>query len=81
MLQVQMGSRLDELLHTLERASCIRVQGANFLNGAGNQPAWIPDVPEVGELADLLIAALKVRTTKMEPGITQPDSTRKKLAQ
>lgn len=81
MVQVQMGSRLDELLRTLERASCIRVQSGNFLNGAGHQPAWIPDVPEVGKLADLLSAALKVRTTEMEPGITQPDSTRKKLAQ
>lgn len=68
--QVNMGSRLDDLLRATEGAGAIRVQGSRLLVGTSALPAWIVTTPEAVELAKLLDQALRVQVPAADAGIS-----------
>jgi hypothetical protein len=66
--QVNMGSRLDDLLRATESAGCIRVQGSQLLAGTAVLPAWIVTTAEAVELAQLLDQALRAQVPATDVG-------------
>jgi hypothetical protein len=68
--QVNMGSRLDDLLRATESAGGIRVQGSRLLAGTAVLPAWIVTTPEAVELAKLLEQALRAQVPATDVGVS-----------
>lgn len=68
--QVNMGSRLDDLLRATESAGGIRVQGSRLLAGTAALPTWIFTTPEAVELAKLLDQALRTQMPAADTGVS-----------
>jgi hypothetical protein len=67
--QVNMGSRLNDLLRATESAGGIRVQGGRLLAGAAALPTWIVTTPEAVELSKLLDQALRAQLPATDVGV------------
>lgn len=76
--QVNLGSRLDDLLRAAESAGGIRVQGSRLLAGTAALPAWIVTTPDAGELAKLLDRALRAQVPAADVGVSASEQANRR---